>query len=286
MTNSAKNLLWLAVLLTAALMAAKPSPGCAQTILSETTTSNWSRPILLEDLMAAERAEPDTVRQTATPRLRLFGMPAGFLATPIGLEDEDDAKLANDPVYAAMLKKDDDFKDVQICLGMDNPFFDMGRPGSIGGVGYYQVYSQFQLLDTGATSMCLNMQAYAPAGVQWGGLANGPTYVCPALAVFHDLGKGTAVQGFVRENLNTGAGWDDNWNRKMYYGMAWQCPLGADRDVYFFVQALGRFNPEAAHPCAHPTMTLLPGIQWRMGDNCWLSLGGSRHGLITWAWQF
>ena len=72
--------------------------------------------------MAAERAEPDTVRQTATPRLRLFGMPAGFLASPIGLEDDDDVKMANDPAYAGTFKKDDDFKNVQICLGMDNPF--------------------------------------------------------------------------------------------------------------------------------------------------------------------
>ena len=78
----------------------------------------------------------------------MFGMPSGFLANPIGLEDEDDARIANDPAYAGMFKKDDDFKNVQICLGMDNPFFDMGRPGSIGGVGYYPE-SDFVHVDIG-----------------------------------------------------------------------------------------------------------------------------------------
>jgi len=281
-----KNRIWIAGVLAAFVTADRPNSAQAQTILSE-TMQNGTRPVLLDDLMAAERADIDTVRQTATPRLRLFGMPAGFLASPIGLEDEDDPKIVNDPAYADMFKKDDDFKNVQICLGMDNPYFDLGRPGNIGGVGYYQVYSQVQFLDTGTTSMCLNMQTLAPAGVQWGGLSNGPTYVCPALSVFHDLGHGTALQGFVRENVNTGAGWDDGLNRKMYYGVAWQCPLGAPSDgLFFFVQALGHFNSEAANPNAHPDMTLLPGIQWRMTENCWLSLGGSRHGLLSCAWQF
>jgi hypothetical protein len=286
MTLSGKNRLWAAGFLAVAFATGNAGFARAQSILSE-TVQNWSRPVLLEELMAAERAEPEAVRQTSTPRLRLFGMPAGFLANPIGLEDDDDIKMANDPAYAGSFRKDDDFKNVQIGLGMDNPFFDPMRPGSIGGVGYYQIYSQVQVFDTGATSMCVNVQAYAPAGVQWGGLANGPTYICPALSVFHDLGQGTALQGFVRENLNTGSGWDDDWNRKIHYGLAWQCPLGSKEDgVYFFVQALGRFNPDAAHPCNHPNVFLLPGLQWRVADNCWLSLGGSRHGLVSCFWQF
>jgi hypothetical protein len=286
MTSSQKNRLWRVGILALVLAIGDPALVRAQSILSE-TLSNWSRPALLEELLAAERAEPEIVRQTSTPRLRLFGMPAGFLASPLGLEDDDDVALANDPAYAAMFRKDDDFKNVQICMGMDNPLLDPMRPGNIGGVGYYQIYSQVQVVDTGATSMCLNLQAYTPAGVQWGGLQNGPTYLCPALSVFHDLGKGTALQGFVRENVSAGAGWDDCWNRKVHYGLAWQTPLGSQDDgVYFFVQAIGGLNPEAAHPGAHPDVFLLPGIQWRMADNCWLSLGGSRHGLISCAWQF
>jgi hypothetical protein len=286
MSDSRKTSVWTAGLLAVACAATSPDLAHAQTILSD-TAQNWTRSLLLDELTAAERADPDTVRQTSTPRLRLFGMPAGFLATPMGLEDEDEARLANDPDYAALFKKDDDFKNVQIALGMDNPFFDPGRPGGIGGVGYYQVYSQVQMFDTGATSMCLNLQALAPAGVQWGGLSNGPTFICPAMSIFHDLGSGTALQGFVRENLNAGPGWDTAWNRKVYYGMAWQCPLSKPEDgVYFFLQTLGHFNSEAARPTAHPDVSLLPGIQWRMADNFWLSLGGTRHGLVSCSLQF
>jgi hypothetical protein len=277
-TTHTNRLLTLAF--SAVLLAGVPTYAPAQALLSN-NTQTWSKPLLFESFLELDRAEPDLVRPSATPRLRMFGMPAGFLANPIGLEDDDDVQAANDPALAGLYKKDDDLKNVQIAMGMDNPYFDLRRPGNIGGVGYYQIYSQVQIVETGVTSMCVNLQAYTPAGVQWGGLSNGPTFICPALSVFHDLGQGTALQGFVCENL--GAGWEDNWNRRMYYGMAWQCPLGAREDgVYFFVQGLGHFNYDAAHPA----MTLMPGIQWRMADNCWLSLGGSRHGLITCSWQF
>jgi len=275
---------------SAVLLALLPAAGQAQPMLS-LVPPTWSEPLLTQEFWALERMDYESVRQTATPRLRMFGMPTGFLAVPYWLEDEDDARLVNDPVYVAMCQKADDMNNVQVSLGMDNPFFDLRRPGSVGGVGYYQIYSQVQVVDSGKTSMCLNLQAYTPAGVQFGGLANGPSYVCPALSFFHDLGWGTALQGFVSENISTGAGWEDNWNRKMFYGMAWQCPLAWDRTspqgLFFFVQALGHANYDPAHSTAtHPAMMVLPGLQWRLGDNCWLSLGGSQHGLLSCFWRF
>jgi hypothetical protein len=256
--------------------------------MSSVVSQTLSEPDFIYEFQAAQHADFEPVPQSATPRLRMFGMPAGFLATPVGLDDEDDPKLVQDPYFAA-LKKDDDLRNVQIALGMDNPFFDLRRPGGIGGVGYYQIYSQVQIIETGATSMCVNLQSFTPAGVQSGGLANGPSYVCPSLSVFHELGMKTAVQAYVGQNISSGAGWDDNWNRKTHYGMAWQCPLGLDRDrdnnLYFFVQALGHFNYDPGRT-GHPAMMVLPGIQWRLADNCWLSFGGNQHSLLSCSWKF
>jgi hypothetical protein len=229
--------------------------------------------------------DEDPVQASPTPRLRMFGMPTGFLANPFGLVDDDDLALTNDPANQG--QKDDDLRNLQIVIGSDNPYFDLLRPGNPGGIGYTRVYSQYQVFDSGTTSLCLNMLAYAPTGLQNGGIANGPTTFCPAISCFHDLGQGTALQGFVCQNVNARPGWEDNWSTRMFYGLAWQCPLlGIDKDqgVFFFVQAMGRFYTD--ENTTRPAMTILPGIHWRVGDNCWLSVGGTRHGIISWAWQF
>jgi hypothetical protein len=240
----------------------------------------------IAELITCGYEEQEFSTPSQTPRLRMFGMPTGFLATPYGIVDDDDA-VANDPT-AAQLEKDD-FRDLQIAFGSDNPYFDMMRPGSPGGIGYTRVYSQYQLFDSGKTSLCLNLQAYTPTGLQNGGVANGSTIFCPAISWFHDLGQGTALQGFVCQNIHPSPGWEENWSRRMYYGMAWQCPLfGQDKDpnqgVFFFVQAMGRFYYD--DNTTRPAMTILPGFHWRVSDNCWLSVGGTRHGIISWAWQF
>jgi hypothetical protein len=238
------------------------------------------------DMVVCSYGDQEFSTPGQTPRLRMFGMPTGFLATPFGIVDDDDA--ANDPT-AAQLEKDD-LKDLQIAFGSDNPYFDLFRPGNPGGIGYTRVYSQYQVFDSGKTSLCLNLLAYTPTGLQNGGVANGPTIFCPAVSWFHDLGQGTALQGFVSQNINPSPGWQENWSRRLYYGMAWQCPLfGQDKDpnqgVFFFIQAMGRFYYDE-NTSTRPAMTLLPGIHWRVSDNCWLSVGGTRHGLISWAWQF
>lgn len=269
----------LPVLLAAHLLFALP----AQAQIFPPAEELWKKPVL--DLVSNDCMERDFTAPSSTPRLRMFGMPTGFLATPFGLVDDDDPALSNDPM---LVQKEDDSRDLQIAFGADNPYFDLLRPGNPGGIGYTRVYSQYQVFDSGRTSLCVNMLAYTPTGLQNGGIANGPTTFCPALSWFHDLGHGTALQGFVCQNINARPGWEDNPTRRTFYGMAWQFPLAADKDsdqgVYFFVQAMGRFYYDDNN--TRPAMTILPGIHWRVADNCWLSVGGSRHSVISWAWQF
>jgi hypothetical protein len=245
----------------------------------------WKKPVVV-DFTTCDFMDKDLTPSSSSPRLRMFGMPMGFLANPFGLVDDDDPALADDPMAPP---KDDDFRNLQIVFGSDNPYFDLMRPGNPGGIGYTRVYSQYQVFDTGKTSLCVNMLAYTPTGLQNGGIANGPTTFCPALSWFQDLGQGTALQGFVCQNVYARPGWEDNPTRRTFYGVAWQCPLfGHDKDsdqgVFFFVQAMGRFYYDETS--TRPAMTILPGIHWRVSDNCWLSVGGTRHGLISWAWQF
>jgi len=276
----------------------KPLPWFLALILGvslDKATQAQVLPVSVEELMrkppivemnAFDYGDQEFSSPSQTPRLRMFGMPTGFLATPFGIVDDDDA-LANDPT-AAQLEKDD-FRDLQIAFGSDNPYFDMLRPGNPGGIGYTRVYSQYQVFDSGKSSLCLNLLAYTPTGLQNGGVANGPTIFCPAVSWFQDLGRGTALQGFVCQNIHPSPGWEENWSRRMYYGMAWQCPLfGQEKDpnqgVFFFVQAMGRFYYD--DNTTRPAMTILPGLHWRVNDNCWLSVGGTRHGIISWAWQF
>jgi hypothetical protein len=86
-------------------------------------------------------------------------------------------------------------------------------------LGYQKFYSQVQILDLDRTSVCAVFQALTPSGMQSGGLANGPSVLSPSLALFHDMGGGAALQGFVgqdiqansalRENLERGVGVSD-----------------------------------------------------------------------------
>jgi hypothetical protein len=246
----------------------------------------WQTPASAENLFYPSSCDGRTPASDS-PRLRLFGMPAGFIANPLGLKDDDDIP-ATDPAAA---KVDDDFQDVQLSLGYDNPILDPMRPGNVGGVGYYRIYSQVRMFDWGATSACVNFQAFTPAGAQWGGLPNGPTYFSPAFSWFHDLGAGTALQGFVWQNICTGSGWEENWNRRLFYGLAWQCPLirdekTGDQGLYFFVQAMGRFHYDTDASTSKPAVGLIPGLQWRVSDNCWMSVGGGQRGIISCSWQF
>jgi hypothetical protein len=274
--------LWFLVLILAGVCL----DGKAQAQVFRACADDDSEKPPVPEFITSDFVERSFTTPSSTPRLRMFGMPTGFLANPFGLVDDDDPALINDPMAT---QKDDDIANLNIAFGADNPYLDMFRPGNPGGIGYTRVYTQYQLFDSGKSSLCVNLMAYTPTGVQNGGIANGPTTFCPAISWFHDLGKGTAVQGFVCQNINPSPGWEENWSRRMYYGLAWQCPLfgndkNSDQGVFFFVEAMGRFYYDDNG--TRPAMTILPGIHWRVSDNCWLSVGGTRHGLISWAWQF
>ena len=144
---------------------------------------------------------------------------------------------------------------------MDNPFFDFRRRGDPGGVGYYKLYSQALLWDSGTTALSVGLEAMTPAGLDADGVSTGPTYICPNFAWLYELGGGTALHGFVGQNLRAGAHWDDRLVRSLKYGLALQSPrLGSycdgNRGVHLFVEALGRYRyEEIAARCRSPTIS-------------------------------
>ena len=208
-------------------------------------------------------------------RIRLFRMTPGFLSDPIGLDQDDP------PGADGMTTNDPGLDWVTVTMGNDNPFFDVRRPGDPGGVGYYRVTSQVQLFDSPSTGLALGLQAYTPAGLEANGVADGPTVFSPAIGVYHCLDDGTAIQGFVGKhvNLNPTTLGGSNLHRSWQYGVAVHRPLGATEsdslnNVYVFVEALGRYRYDAAPGSgAANVLEVLPGLQWKMSDNWWISGG-------------
>jgi hypothetical protein len=239
------------------------------------------RPVAIPYVSLVTRDVPvgDAPASAKAPRFRMFNMPSGFLVAPLGIDNDDDGPTGGDS---------DPLSCVQFNLGMYNPNFDLRLPGDPGGLGYYKLYSQLQLLDQGSTSICVDLQAYTPAGYQFGGVANGPTTVNPALSWFQELGGGTALQGYVGQRIQANSRWQDNLHANFQYGMALQYPLPLlrpqpNQGVYVFVQALGRYRYEGTTPAM---WEILPGVHWRMNENCWMSLGVSHYNFLTWSWQF
>ncbi|MBI3407766.1 MAG: hypothetical protein HY040_05345 [Planctomycetes bacterium] len=233
-------------------------------------------------------------RETSSPsgaaaRVRLFGMPTGFLRDPVGL-DSDDPALPADPM-AARANPDDDFSGILVSMGNYNPYFDMRRPEDPRGLGYYKVHSQMQVLDLGRTNVSLTLQALTPAGLESGGVANGPTIVSPSFACFQDLGYGAALQGYIGQDIMATSRWTDNLGTRVHYGVGVQCPVPglcpqSDQGLFFFVQALGRYRYDTRTDGKTAVWEVIPGLHWRVNDNCWLSIGASKLSLLTWSWQF
>jgi hypothetical protein len=223
-----------------------------------------------------------------TPRFRMFDMPSGFLAAPLGIDDGDDHP-PDAPVAAGT---DSDLAGLQVNLGMYNPNFDLHLPGDPGKLGYYRLYSQLQLVDQRTTSVCLNVNSTGPAGVQFGGLAQGPTVASQSLSWFQDLGAGTALQGYVGQSIQANSGWRDNLHEGFHYGMALQYPLPPvaaqqTQNLYVFVQALGRYRYDGVTTDNHAAFwEVMPGLHWRWNTNSWLSVGVSHYNFLTCAWQF
>jgi hypothetical protein len=248
---------------------------------------------------------PDDGSSQRKQRLRLFHMPTGFLSDPLGIDPDNDLTPAD--VEATTMggggAQDSVNLPVQFGMGTDNPFFDFRRPGEPGGVGFYKWYSQLQVFDTGKTGLTLGFQAVTPAGLEADGVNNGPTFISPALAWFHELQDGTGFQGFVGKDVRVDQSrWSDHLDRSVQYGMAIHHPVpGFDAaslpNLHVFVEALGRYRTDADGAQNIRTMwEVLPGLHWRVGDAWWLSGGvivplgvprpDARLWQVTCSWQF
>jgi hypothetical protein len=220
-------------------------------------------------------------------------MPVGFLQDPLGIDSDDDAYLRElyglepDPFAGPDSK-------VEIALGPDNPYFDFRESGAPGGVGYYRMHAQYQLVQTGRTCCCLGFQGVTPAGLDNDGLGEGQTVVSPTVAWYHELDGGSAVHGFVGKDFHAAPGWSDNLERCIRYGMAFQSPLCADTEtcqsLHMFVEAIGRYHQDVQSLDREVARwEILPGLHWRAGDSWWITGGvilpvGTPH-VDTGLWQ-
>ena len=166
---------------------------------------------------------------------------------------------------------------IQFGMGADNPFFDLRRPGDPGGIGYYRLNTQVALLDSATTSCSFGIQAVAPGGIQFAGVPDGPTVLSPAFSVFHAINDRLVLQGFVSKNvpISNGDG-APLLQRNLQYGLAVQRPLVAAgpeglRNFFLSVGALGKLNPDRDSFKPLPSYDVLPGLQWHVNDNWWLS---------------
>jgi hypothetical protein len=232
---------------------------------------------------------PDVFSSTPTaapinriPRLRLFRIAPGFLADPLGMQDDDFTmpgvtSMPGSSLSATRTDAADGPEWIQVGMGSDNPYFDLRRPGDPGGFGYFRVNTQVSLLDTASTACSLGIQAVTPAGAQFGGLPDGPTVFTPAFSVFHAINDRLALQGFVCKNVPLSNADNVGWlQRNLQYGLALQRPLLADgperlRNVFFTVGALGQISPERDNLRLIPNYDVLPGLQWHVHDNWWMS---------------
>jgi hypothetical protein len=257
------------------------------------------RPLLLHDLdLWASTAEPPAL-PSRTPRIRLPRMPLTSLGDPLGLID-DGSSPPPDPDAPLPPTTEGEVSSVQVSMGNDNPFFDFRRRGTPGGVGYYKVHTQYQFFDSGTTGCTFTFQAVRPAGLESNGVSEGPTFVSPALTVFHDLGDGTALHGFVAKDVRANSTWHDGLGDRLFYGVAVQQPLAGlttdpARGLFFFLEAQGCWS-DRDQGTLH-SWELVPGLHYRMSDSWWVSggvlvpigpthYGSAGHWHLSCSWQY
>jgi len=244
------------------------------------TTDFWQQPAFSREMTEAWNSVDavDIGSFARTPRIPLFRMLPGFLTEPRWLGGLDDP--------ADVGRSDANPKGIALSVGDDNPFFDPRRPGDPGGVGYYRLHTQVQLVDWGPTSVCFGLQAWAPAGLECGGVQDGPTVIAPGVGIFHDLGDGSGLHGFVGQNFH-----GRNHDGPLRCGMAWHCPITpwdeiSDSGMFFFVQAHARYDFSGDRQGRPMNWELVPGLHWRVTEAFWMSIGASRSGMVTCGWQF
>jgi hypothetical protein len=288
--------LWCACGLVVLLLTSRHAPAQDPTPLPQPVSSELLLPHAL-DFSGSAASDSDRPLAGCPGSIRLFHMPTGFLSGPLGSDLDADAAPAESgdappgpdlPVQAAMI--------------LDNPFFDFRRPGDVGGLGFYRIETQVQVLQFEKAGCTLGLQAITPAGLEVDGLADGPTVCSPNFAWFHEVGDGGAIQGFVGKKLRLDSGWGEHLGAGFEYGMAVNHPVpGFDAGplprIQVFVEALGRYRIDGETNARGPAAwELLPGLHWRVANGCWLSGGvivplnttRSDTGLwqVTASWQF
>jgi hypothetical protein len=261
--------------------------------------ARWQEPVLPRNLGALlNQPAPDLALSPPAWRIPLFRMPTGYPSDSLSLEPD---TAPDDPGSAGDRDTGSDGR-LQVYMGNDNPYFDFRRPGDPGGIGYYRLQSQFQLLDNQKSGVSMVLQAVTPAGIEADGVSSGPTFISPHVAWFQELGGGTAIQGFVGKDVRANSEWSSGLHRSVRYGLAVQCPVPAAENLpgqgmHMFIEALGRYHYDALTPgTAQPNLELLPGLHWRMAENWWVSggllvpLGAPRPENKLWqftcSWQF
>jgi hypothetical protein len=252
------------------------SSACAQAEVADAPTL-WSEPILRRQFALAISGLPTDASEDAGrgARIRLFRMPTGFLSDPVGL-DLDDGTMGAAADGENALTGGGPWG---LTLGTDNPYFDFRLPGDPGGVGYYRANTQYQLYESASTHVSFNLEAATPAGLETPGVTGGPTILTPAMAYFQEMESGAAVQAFVGKHIGARPGWSDGLERSVHYGVALEQPLfsgpaDSGKNVYMFLEALGHsrlvtYTGQSPAPC----WRLLPGVHWRVTENCWMSGG-------------
>ncbi len=148
------------------------------------------------DFLSSSAPAPATT-WTRSNRIALFRITPGFLTEPVTLDlDDPPSGDSSTPV-----ETDSGPSWLQVSFGGDNPFLDLRQRGDPGGVGYYQLFSQCQLVDTTSTACAVNVKAVSPAGRDMNGVASGPTFVAPELSFFQALDDDLAFQAFVGKKV-------------------------------------------------------------------------------------
>jgi hypothetical protein len=226
-------------------------------------------PLLRDNGMALKI--PDVDRRST--RFRLFGMSPGFLYSPVGLEDDDDTTESGDST--STIGEDVTDGRVQIVMGMNNPYFDLRRPGDPAGLGYYRVHSQYQMFDSGNTGLNVGLQGVTPAGQVNGGIENGPTVIRPSLGWYHDRGDGTAFQGFISKDFRSIPRSKNEFGHSVQYGMGMLWPAPEKSPVRFngFVEVLGHYRYGDPTVQRSPNVQVVPGVYWWLDATTWVALG-------------
>ncbi len=192
---------------------------------------------------------------------------------PAGLDDTDPPDPNAPPTIPDL---DDSDSRVLLSVGTDNPFFNLRDRSAPGGVGYYRLHSQLQLFDTGRTGCSLTLNAVTPAGLEANGVADGPTYLSPALTLFHDLGDGTGLHCYVGQDVRANAAWRQTVGHSMQYSVAMQQAIPGlnpdpNRGLFLFVETVGSVGVRDDNTA--PTLEVVPGVHYRLSDNWWVSGG-------------